>query len=267
VGRRIIGKMSLVDGSTRRIRIAAAGDVHASTEQRERIESAFAGLDAPDLVLLAGDLTTHGDPREAEVLAEACRGLGPPVYAVLGNHDHHLGRAEEVETVLRAAGIVVLERAWTIAEVDGLEVGIVGTKGFVGGFAGSSLPDFGEPLLRRVYAETTAEAWAIEKGLQAIAHCPLRIVLLHYAPVADTLAGEPEGIHTYLGSARLGLPIAEYRPDLVVHGHAHAGSFEGAIATTPVYNVAIHVTGRDFYVFELDAAPGRAEVEVDAPPA
>ena len=92
-------------------------------------------------------------------------------------------------------------------------------------------------------------------------------MLLHYAPVVETLAGEPEGIHTYLGSARLGLPIAEYRPDLVVHGHAHAGSFEGAIATTPVYNVAIHVTGRDFYVFELDAAPGRSEVEVDAPSA
>ena len=259
--------MSRVDRPTRHVRIAAAGDIHASTEERERIAAAFAALDAPDLVLLAGDLTTHGDPAEARILAEACRGLEPRVYAVLGNHDHHLGRAEEVEAVLREAGIVVLDREWAVAEVDGLEVGIVGTKGFVGGFAGSSLPDFGEPLLRRVYAETTAEACAIEEGLQAVAHCPLRIVLLHYAPVAETLAGEPEGIHTYLGSARLGLPIAEYRPDLVVHGHAHAGSFEGAIATTPVYNVAIHVTGRDFYVFELDAAPGRSEVGVDAPPA
>src|SRR5918911_2395511 len=259
--------MSRVDGSTRRIRIAAAGDVHASAEQRDRIASAFAALDSPDLVLLAGDLTTHGDPREAEVLAEACRGLDVPVYAVLGNHDHHLGRAEEVEAVLREAGIVVLEREWTVAEVDGLEVGIVGTKGFVGGFAGSSLPDFGEPLLRRVYAETTAEACAIEEGLQAIAHCPLRVVLLHYAPVEDTLEGEPLGIPAFLGCARLGIPIAEYLPDLVLHGHAHAGRFEGAIATTPVYNAAVQVTGRDFYVFELDATPGRSEVEVDAPPA
>ena len=85
------------------------------------------------------------------------------------------------------------------------------------------------------------------------------IVLLHYAPTADTLQGEPEGIWTYLGSDRLAVPIAEYRPDVVLHGHAHAGAFEGAIGPVPVYNVAVHVTGRDFYVFEL----GPHEVEVE----
>ena len=260
--------MSRVDRGTRRIRIAAAGDIHAGEAHRDRVEAAFSEIDGEaDLILLAGDLTIHGDPEEARVLADACADLHTPVYAVLGNHDHHLGRAAEVEDVLREAGLVVLDGECAIAEVHGVDVGIVGTKGFVGGFPGSSLPDFGEPLLRRVYAETTAQAAAIADGLQAVAHCPLRVVLLHYAPVETTLEGEPEGIWTYLGCARLGVPIAEYRPDLVVHGHAHAGSFEGAIATTPVYNVAVHVTGRDFYVFELEAAAGRSEVEVDAPPA
>src|SRR5207248_1391568 len=83
--------------------------------------------------------------------------------------------------------------------------------------------------------------------------CPIRVVLLHYSPTSDTLHGEPEGIWTYLGCDRLATPIAEYRPDVVLHGHAHAGSFEGAIGTTPVYNVAVHVTGRDFYIFEREA--------------
>ena len=257
-----------MDEFRRTIRIAAAGDVHASEAHRERVESAFAEIDGDaHLILLAGDVTTQGDPEEARVLADACEGLGTPVYAVLGNHDHHLGRGLEVADVLRTAGILVLDRDWAVAEVDGVDVGIVGAKGFVGGFAGSSLPDFGEPLLREVYAETTAEAAAIGDGLKAVAHCPLRIVLLHYAPVEGTLEGEPPGIWTYLGCARLGIPIAEYLPDLVLHGHAHAGSFEGAIAETPVYNVAVQVTGRDFYVFELEATPGRSEVEVDAPPA
>ena len=257
-----------MDELTRRIRVAAAGDVHASEAHRERVEAAFAAIDSEaDLVLLAGDVTTQGDPDEARVLADACNDLSTPVYAVLGNHDHHLGRGEEVADVLRTAGVAILERDWAVAEIDGVDVGIVGTKGFVGGFAGSSLPDYGEPLLRQVYAETSAEAAAIGEGLQAVAHCPLRIVLLHYAPVEQTLVGEPEGIWTFLGCGRLGVPIAEYLPDLVVHGHAHAGSFEGAIATTPVYNVAVQVTGRDFYVFELDATPGRSEIEVDAPPA
>src|SRR5919204_402874 len=136
----------------RMIRIAAAGDVHASEAHRERVETAFAGIDGDaDVILLAGDVTTQGDPEEARVLAEACEGLRTPVYAVLGNHDHHLGRGHEVADVLREAGVLVLDRDWAIADLDGLDVGIVGTKGFVGGFPGSSLPDFGEPLLRDFY--------------------------------------------------------------------------------------------------------------------
>ena len=109
---------------------------------------------------------------------------------------------------------------------------------------------------------------AIERGLQEIARADLRIVLLHYAPVIETLEGEPLGIHAMLGSARLAIPIAEYQPDLVLHGHAHAGSFEGRIGETPVYNVAVHVTGRDFYVFDLDVVPRRhPAIEVEAPEA
>ena len=94
-----------------------------------------------------------------------------------------------------------------------------------------------------------------------------RIVLLHYSPVVDTLEGEPPGIHTYLGSERLATPIAEYNPDLVLHGHAHAGTFEGRIGNVPVYNVAVHVTKKDFWIFDLEGRAGRTEVEVEAPPA
>ena len=121
-----------------------------------------------------------------------------------------------------------------MCELNGIELGVVGTKGFVGGFVGSSIPDFGEPLLRTVYAETTEEARAIGRGLRRVSHCPLRIVLLHYAPILDTLEGEPPGIHAFLGSSRLANPIQEYRPDVVLHGHAHAGTFEGRIGDVPV---------------------------------
>jgi Icc-related predicted phosphoesterase len=252
------------------IRVAAAADIHASDVSRERVERAFAELEGEaDVVLLAGDLTTSGEPEQAEVIAAACRGLDVPIFAVLGNHDHHAERTEELEKVLAGAGIRLLERECATCEMDGLAVGVVGTKGFVGGFPGSALPDFGEPLLRRVYAETSAEADAIARGLQAIVHCDVRIVLLHYAPVVDTLEGEPLGIQTYLGSERLATPIAEYGADLVLHGHAHAGSFEGAIGEIPVYNVAVHVTGRNFWIFEFDGSGvrrGGEVVEVREPP-
>jgi Icc-related predicted phosphoesterase len=226
------------------MKIAAAGDVHCAPERRDEIEESFARVGGQaDLLLLAGDLTTHGEPDEAHVLARACRDLPIPVVAVLGNLDWHDNRSAEVVKVLQEAGITVLERGWTVCDLDGTQVGVVGTKGFIGGFPDSALPDFGEPILRRVYAETTDE----------VAGCPIRIVLLHYSPTMTTLEGEPRGIWAFLGSDRLARPIAEHTPDLVLHGHGHAGQFEGFIGAVPVYNVSIPVIRRDFWVFELNA--------------
>ncbi|MDQ3857034.1 MAG: metallophosphoesterase [Actinomycetota bacterium] len=235
-----------------RIRVAAAGDIHCSPSRRGEIEQAFARLDGADLVLLAGDLTTHGEPEQAAVLADAVRALAVPVVAVLGNHDWHSNRQEEIMGLLRDAGITVLNRSWTTLDVRGTGVGIVGTKGFVGGFPDSQLPDFGEPILRKVYAETTEEVRALEHGLDAIADCPVRIVLLHYAPTWTTLEGEPKTIWTFLGTDRMAPPIEAHRPDLVIHGHGHAGRFDGSIGDIPVFNVALPVIRRDFWLFELD---------------
>jgi uncharacterized protein len=240
-----------------RIRIAAAGDIHCSEEERARLENAFMDAEREsDLILLAGDLTTYGDPEQAAVLADVTRGIGVPVYAVLGNHDWHANRHEELVSALRGGGIHVLERASEVCGVRGTEVGIVGTKGFVGGFSRSLLPDFGEPLLRRVYAETSAEVSAIDRGLRRVAACDVRIVLLHYAPTVTTIQGEPEPIWAFLGSERLAEPIAEHRPDLVLHGHGHGGAFAGHIDDVPVFNVGVPVIGRDFWIFEFDPDTG-----------
>jgi Icc-related predicted phosphoesterase len=110
--------------------------------------------------------------------------------------------------------------------------------------------------MRSLYRETTLDVAALDRGLRGVAACPIRIVLLHYAPTAATIAGEPEGIRAFLGTDRLAAPIAEHEPDLVLHGHAHAGTFAGAIGDVPVRNVSVQVMGRDFWLFEL-AAPSR----------
>jgi Icc-related predicted phosphoesterase len=234
------------------VRVAAVGDVHCREDHREQAIEAFAALRGrADLLLLAGDLTVHGEPAEGAVLADACRELGMPVFAVLGNHDWHVNCHDELVAALQEGGITVLERDWTIREINGIEVGIVGLKGFVGGFPGSHLPDFGEPLLREVYREGSREVEALDRGLREIALCPLRLVLLHYAPTRETLEGESEGIMAFLGTDRLAAPIAEHEPTLAVHGHAHAGVFSATIGTVPVYNVSVPVIGRDFQVFEL----------------
>ena len=237
------------------LRIAAAGDVHCANQRREEVREAFAALAGrADVVLLAGDLTTHGEPSQGAVLAAACEQLEVPVFAVLGNHDWHANRRDELVEALGAGGIHVLDRDWVVCEAGGLEVGIVGVKGFVGGFPGSHLPDFGEPSLRAIYRETSREVDALDQGLREIALCPTRIALLHYAPTESTIVGEAPGIWAFLGTDRLAAPIAEHEPDLVLHGHAHAGTFEGAIGEVPVYNVSVPVMGREFWLFELDVS-------------
>jgi Icc-related predicted phosphoesterase len=248
------------------IRIAAAGDVHASEATRDRVLHAFEQVEGEaDVILLAGDLTTTGEPDQAMVLADACRELSIPVFAVLGNHDYHADRVPEVTKTLEDAGIVVLERAATVLDVAGTKLAIVGTKGFVGGFPGSTLPDFGEPLLREVYAEAGRDVAALEDGLTDVEGVPLRVVLLHYSPTMSTLHGEPESIWTFLGTNRLDGPIQKHKPDLVLHGHAHSGTFAGAVGSVPVYNVAVHVMRQDFFVFGLDSdAPDGARVEETA---
>lgn len=233
------------------LRVAAVGDLHASDEHREHLERAFASLEDVDLVLLAGDLTTHGLVDEASVLASACERARAPVAAVLGNHDHHSGLQDEIGAVLERSGVVVLDGGHVVLELAGMQVGVVGAKGFVGGFPGAEIADFGERLLREVYAQTSREVEALETGLEAIAGCERRLVLLHYAPTVDTIVGEPEGIWAFLGSGRLAAPIGAHRPDVVLHGHAHHGRPSGTIGTVPVYNVARQVVGSDFLVITL----------------
>jgi Icc-related predicted phosphoesterase len=242
------------------VRLAAAGDVHSRESRRDELERSFAelGEQSIDLLLLAGDLTTWGLPEEAAVLANARQALAAPVVAVLGNHDWHSQRVDEVRDVLVRGGIEVLERSWTIHAINGQEVGIAGTKGFVGGFGRAHLPDFGEPLLREVYAETSRDVEALDEGLRAVSNCSLRIALLHYSPSGETLEGEPADIWPFLGAERLATPILEHCPDLVLHGHAHAGRHEGRIGEVPVYNVSAPVIGRDFWIVEASVEPTRA---------
>jgi Icc-related predicted phosphoesterase len=239
------------------IRIAATGDIHLGREgDEERWAEAFGGLrDRVDLVLLAGDLTTHGEPEQGAMVARAVSVLEDvPVLAVLGNHDWHVNRRDELVAALSEGGIDVLERDHRVLDLCGADVGVAGCKGFGGGFDGAHIPDFGEPLMREVYAESMREADGLGEALGAVALCPFRIALLHYAPITATLKGERSDIWPFLGTDRLAAPLREHHPDLVLHGHAHAGTFEGALGEVPVYNVSVPVLGEDFWVFEMTGA-------------
>jgi Icc-related predicted phosphoesterase len=236
------------------IRVAAVGDVHVGVDSAGRLGPRLAGLaDHADLFLLAGDLTHRGRPEEAKVLAEELHGVGVPTVAVLGNHDYHSDEQDAVAEVLEEAGVRVLEGEAMVLQVAGHRVGIAGSKGFGGGFAGACASDFGEPEMKAFVGHTKTLAGRLERALAGL-RADRRIALLHYSPVAETLAGEPREIHAFLGSYLLAEAVDRAGADLVIHGHAHRGSRDGTTpGGVPVRNVAAPVIGRAYEVFRFDA--------------
>ncbi|MFD5053185.1 metallophosphoesterase family protein [Streptomyces tendae] len=237
------------------IRVAAVGDIHMGPDSEGLLRPAFETLsDCADLLLLAGDLTRHGTPQEARVVAREVRDLPVPVVAVLGNHDHHDERPEEVTAILRDAGVSVLEGEATVVECTGGRVGIAGTKGFGGGFVGRSAGEFGEPVMKEFVRTTRRSADSLHAALKELDQrdCAARVALTHFSPVADTLAGEPPEIHPFLGSYLLAEAIDTAGADLAVHGHAHLGTEHGMTAGgVRVRNVAQPVIRRAFNVYRL----------------
>ena len=210
------------------IRVAAVGDVHLGRGSAGSLRPHVERLpDQADLLLIAGDLTTCGHPEEARVAAAELAGLPVPVVAVLGNHDCHAGREDEVRDELEAGGIRVLEGQAATFEVDGLRVGVAGAKGFGGGFLGACASDFGEPEMKAFVGHTKGVAERLHAALAGV-EAEVRIALLHYSPVADTLDGERREIYPFLGSYLLGEAVDRAGADLVLHGHAHRGREVGA---------------------------------------
>jgi Icc-related predicted phosphoesterase len=235
------------------IRIAAAGDLHVGADSRGTLRPyLFDVADRADALLLAGDLTKTGQEEEGEVLARELDGIGIPVIAVLGNHDHHSDQTDEVRAQLQGVGVVVLEEEGCVVELPTGTLGIAGAKGFGGGFIGACATDFGEPEMKRFVHVTRATAAALGASLGDLV-ADVRVALLHYSPIRDTLQGEPLEIYPFLGSYLLAEAVDTAGADLVLHGHAHRGTEWGNTpGGIPVRNVAQPVIRRAFAVYTLE---------------
>jgi Icc-related predicted phosphoesterase len=234
------------------LRIAAVGDIHLGEDARGHYRKRLEGIEErADVLMLAGDLTRHGTLAEGRLVAVEFRDLPLPVVAVLGNHDYHSDLQHEIAGELRDAGVTVLDDDWAVVECGGTKLGVVGGKGFGGGFAGKCASEFGEREIKDLVRHTRliAEAWQVAlKEVQA----DHRVVLSHYSPVKETLEGEPLEIYPFLGSYLLAEAVDTAGADLILHGHAHKGSEKGM---TPggirVRNVALPVIGRAYAVYCL----------------
>jgi Icc-related predicted phosphoesterase len=239
--------------TTEAITLAAIGDLHVSETSQTRYGDMFARIsDEADVLALCGDLTNFGKTSEAEILAEDLRQCSIPMVGVLGNHDYECGVPEEVTKILQEAGVTMLgEQA---AVIDG--IGFAGVKGFVGGFGRGELGPFGENAIKAFVDESREEARKLENALRSL-RTERVVAVLHYAPIAGTVEGEPLEIYPFLGSSRLAHAVDRFdNVKLVVHGHAHRGRYRGATpGGVPVYNCARYVVepafGRPYALLEV----------------
>jgi Icc-related predicted phosphoesterase len=239
--------------STDTITLAAIGDLHVTEDSERRYRDLFVEIaEKADVLALCGDLTNFGKTREAEILAEDLRACAIPIVAVLGNHDYECGQPEEVARILRDAGVVMLgEQAVVIKGV-----GFAGAKGFIGGFGRGELGAFGEDAIKVFVDEALNEARKLENALRTL-RTDRAVAVLHYAPVVDTVEGEPTEIFPFLGSSRLADAVDRFdNVKAVVHGHAHRGAYSGRTPRgIPVFNCAQFVVepvfGRPYALLEI----------------
>lgn len=242
----------------RAVRIAALGDVHFDGTSHGSLIDIFSDAcrDA-NILVLCGDLTTHGRATQMRGFVDELKAVDIPIVGVLGNHDHEAGETSECVAILQDRGIHILDGDYVVIE----DVGFAGVKGFCGGFGRGALAPFGEPELKQFVQTALDEAIKLENALRNLA-TDIRVALLHYSPIIDTVVGEPPEIFPFLGSSRLLQPIDTIGADVVFHGHAHHGTLEGTTTTgVPVYNVSYPVlveNGRRFYMWEMEAPDRRA---------
>jgi Icc-related predicted phosphoesterase len=152
--------------------------------------------------------------------------------------------------MLRAAGVHVLEGSAVTVDVGGLRVGVAGIKGVGGGFDPGATPRTVTETSSGL-VESTESVHRLVPALRSL-DTGVRIALTHYAPVPDTLVGEPPEIWEHLGTHLLGAAIDAGGAHLAVHGHAHHGTEQGRTsAGCPVRNVAQPVIRRPYAVYTL----------------
>jgi Icc-related predicted phosphoesterase len=225
------------------VRLAAVGDIHVSKTSQGALQPLIEAVNQrADVLLLLGDLTDYGTQEEAQILVKELSSARVPVVAVLGNHDFESEQPDRVAQIICDAGITLLDGE--VTDVNG--IGFAGAKGFCGGFGARSLEPWGEPAIKAFVQEAQTEAMKLEKALARL-RTPEKVALLHYAPIAATVEGEPCEIWSFLGSSRLEEPINRFGATLVLHGHAHHGSPEGRTSGgIPVYNVSMPLLKRRF---------------------
>lgn len=242
---------------SKKTRLAAIGDLHVRESHKGHWSPFFKEVSQQaDVLLICGDLTDTGDEAEAELLAEELKSCTIPVIAVLGNHDFEKGRQKLIREIIQNDHVHILDgEAVAIGEV-----GFAGVKGFGSGFNNHMLALFGEEGMKAFVQEAVDQAMRLDRALarlDADHNVTTKIAILHYAPIAETVIGEPEPLFPFLGCSYLAEPLNRRNVFAAFHGHAHVGTLTGKTQEgVKVFNVSRPILDREgysppFYLLEV----------------
>ncbi|WP_409725232.1 phosphodiesterase [Pseudorhodoplanes sp.] len=182
----------------------------------------------PDLVLVSGDLTEHGEPEEYAALANLLSPLPMPVYAVPGNHD----RREAMRSAFGNAGFLAAQGPLNFT-IDAGPLRIVGLDSLVEGKShGVLLPETLDHLDRSLTGAPDRPA----------------LVMLHHPPFVCGIA-HMDKIRLLDGAEELGRILSGHRQvKRLITGHVHRPvlfTFAGIpcqIAPSVAHQVALELT-------------------------
>ena len=192
------------------VRLVCFGDIHMAFHAVERLA---ATLREADCAILVGDLTNFGDPPDAFRVVDAVRAHCPNVLAVTGNLD-----MPQVIDAFRAEGISL--------HGEGRRLGPVG----IFGCGGSNVTPMDTPT---ELEEDDIRA-TLERGHEAVADAPLRLMVCHTPPFDTRLDRLVNG--RPVGSPAVRAFIETHRPHVAVVGHIHEGRGIDRVGDTMVAN-------------------------------
>ena len=219
------------------MKLAAVADVH-SPKFLEDFAEALTSVDAPDMLLFAGDMINFGRASQYLNIIQAIDSSSArdvPVIACFGNEEFEAVRKEIMN--LTEGRILFLDGESTSLEIAGFKIGVVGVTAPVDIRAGRKrLNKMG---LREFY-ESRAESLA-NKVKETEGEVDHTILLMHYSPLSERVNDNEISEYSWWISKI----IEDVQPDIVIHGHLHISSrLETRIDKTRIINVAFPAVGK-----------------------
>lgn len=186
------------------------GDIHDDAGNLANIPE----LTQADGIVVSGDMTITGGPKQAEKILDVARETGLPVLMQIGNMDR-----PEVNDWLNECGINLHRHVRELTP----EIAIFGIGGST--FTPMSTPS--------EFPESAYSTW-LEEMWPQVRKYP-RAILISHNPPKDTLCDDL-GNGTHVGSAAVREFIEENQPDICICGHIHEARAMDRIGRTVIIN-------------------------------